>query len=366
MSVILITGAAGFIGSNFTRLWRQNHPNDVLVLLDALTYAGNPANLVGLTDGRDVHFVHGDICDAALVAELFERHHVDTVIHFAAESHVDRSIAAPDAFIRTNVTGTHTLLHAARVAWKSNAAGRRFHHVSTDEVYGSLEFDAAPFTESSSYAPRSPYAASKAASDMLVRAYAHTYELPVTISNTSNNYGPYQFPEKVIPLMLVNSLLGRSLPLYGDGLNVRDWIHVEDHCAALAGVVKSGRIGETYNIGGGAEVSNIELIKMLCGLIDEKIRDTPKLKERFPDCPACSGARCQELVRYVKDRPGHDRRYAIDDAKLRRELGFSKRRSLVKGLAETVDWYIESEDWWRAIQSGEYRHWINSHYGMDA
>lgn len=366
MSAILITGAAGFIGSNFSRYWARAYPHDVLVLLDALTYAGNPANLADLTDQSHVKFVHGDICDEALVTELLERYRIDTIVHFAAESHVDRSIVAPDAFIRTNVNGTQMLLQAAVKTWKGRDIRRRFHHVSTDEVFGSLAPQEPPFTETSPYDPRSPYAASKAASDMLVRAYAHTYGLPVTISNTSNNYGPYQFPEKLIPLMVINTLMGLPLPVYGDGLNVRDWIHVEDHCIALAGVVKSGRLGETYNIGGGAEMSNVELVTMLCKLIDARFQIAPEIAARFPDCPASGGGRCHELIKYVKDRPGHDRRYAIDDAKIRRELGLATRRSLAAGLAETVEWYIAREDWWRPIQSGEYRHWIKSHYGIGA
>jgi dTDP-glucose 4,6-dehydratase len=364
MAAILVTGAAGFIASNFVRHWWRQYPDDSIVILDALTYAGNLANLADAIDAKHVCFVRGDICDESLVVELLERHRVATIVHFAAESHVDRSIVAPDAFIRTNVNGTYSLLQSALKVWKANYEGRRFHHVSTDEVYGSLTLDGPPFTELSPYNPRSPYAASKAASDMLVRSYGHTYDLPVTISNSSNNYGPYQFPEKLVPLMILNALMGRALPVYGDGLHVRDWIHVEDHCVALAAVLKKGRLGETYNIGGRAEMQNIELVKMVCNLIDKRFRDDHHLAERFSACPSAAGATCQDLITYVKDRPGHDRRYAIDDEKVSRELGSQARRALAVGLADTVDWYIAHEDWWRPIQSGEYRQWITSHYGL--
>jgi dTDP-glucose 4,6-dehydratase len=362
VSALLITGAAGFIGSNFTAYWRRARPGDALVLLDALTYAGNLANLEDISDQPCVSFVKGDICDEALVQDLLTRHRIDTIVHFAAESHVDRSIVAPDAFVRTNVNGTLALLQAATRTWKGEA-DRRLHHVSTDEVYGSLAPGEAPFTESSPYNPRSPYAASKAASDMLVRACAHTYGLLATISNTSNNYGPRQFPEKLVPLMITNALLGRRLPVYGDGLHARDWVHVEDHCAALFRLLTEGRPGETYNIGGGAERSNIDIVNDICDCIDRRFAASPDLVERFPDCPAGNGTRCRELVVYIKDRPGHDRRYAIDDSKLQRELGRMFRRPLSLGLSQTVDWYVAREDWWRPIQSGEHRLWLASHYG---
>jgi dTDP-glucose 4,6-dehydratase len=361
---LLVTGGAGFIGTNFVYWWRRHRPASRIVVLDALTYAGNIANLSPLADDRSVSFVQGDICDEAQLARLFEVHQFDVVVHFAAESHVDRSIVAPDAFIRTNVQGTHALLKTALAAWSDRSGTYRFHHVSTDEVYGSLGFGDPPFTELSPYDPRSPYAASKAASDFLVRAYHHTYGLPVTISNCSNNYGPYQFPEKLVPLMIVNALSGLPLPVYGDGMNVRDWLHVEDHCAALAAILESGRVGETYNIGGGNEVCNNDLVSLLCELLDARLRDDPDVAASYPDCPAASGGTCRDLMTYVKDRPGHDRRYAIDASKLANELGAASYRPLTEGLQRTIDWYLTHASWWRPIRSGEYRNWMASHYGM--
>jgi len=284
-------------------------------------------------------------------------------VHFAAESHVDRSIHASQVFTRTNVQGTHILLDAALEAWKPSFDGRRFHHVSTDEVFGSLGPEDAPFTELSRYDPKSPYAASKAASDFLVRSYAHTHGLPVTISNCSNNYGPYQFPEKLIPLMILNAVTGQKLPIYGDGKNVRDWLYVADHCAGIALVLQKGRLGETYNIGGGQEMRNIELVGLLCDEIDRRCADDKSLAARFPDCPAAKNESTRELMSFVKDRPGHDRRYAICADKLSHELGFRARTSFADGLARTVDWYLANEPWWRQIQNGAYRDWIKSHYG---
>jgi dTDP-glucose 4,6-dehydratase len=363
MTNILITGGAGFIGTNFVLEWRRSHPDDRIVVLDALTYAGNRSNLDALAGDPSFQFVHGDICDASLVKDLFDRHDFQRVAHFAAESHVDRSIVSSEAFVRTNVLGTHALLDAALTAWRLSMAGRRFHHISTDEVYGSLGPADAPFTETTRYDPKSPYAASKAASDFLARSYAHTYGLPVTISNCSNNYGPYQFPEKLVPLVILNALMGKPLPIYGDGMNVRDWLHVEDHCAAIALVVEKGRDGETYNIGGGQELPNIELVRMLCDQIDARIAASPDLAARFKDCPASSGRHCRELMTFVKDRPGHDRRYAICADKLFDELGFRARISLADGMARTVDWYIVNEAWWQPIQSGTYRDWIKQQYG---
>jgi dTDP-glucose 4,6-dehydratase len=363
MTNILITGGAGFIGTNFVLEWRRSHPDDRIVVLDALTYAGNRSNLDALAGDPSFQFVHGDICDASLVKDLFDRHDFQRVAHFAAESHVDRSIVSSEAFVRTNVLGTHALLDAALTAWRPSMAGRRFHHTSTDEVYGSLGPADAPFTETTRYDPKSPYAASKAASDFLARSYAHTYGLPVTISNCSNNYGPYQFPEKLVPLVILNALMGKPLPIYGDGMNVRDWLHVEDHCAAIALVVEKGRDGETYNIGGGQELPNIELVRMLCDQIDARIAASPDLAARFKDCPASSGRHCRELMTFVKDRPGHDRRYAICADKLFDELGFRARISLADGIARTVDWYIVNEAWWQPIQSGTYRDWIKQQYG---
>jgi dTDP-glucose 4,6-dehydratase len=363
MTNVLITGGAGFIGTNFVLEWRRSHPDDQIVVLDALTYAGNRSNLDALAGDQSFHFVHGDICDAGLVKGLFDRYDFQRVVHFAAESHVDRSIVSSEAFVRTNVLGTHALLDAALTAWRPSMAGRRFHHISTDEVYGSLGPADAPFTETTRYDPKSPYAASKAASDFLARSYAHTYGLPVTISNCSNNYGPYQFPEKLVPLVILNALMGKPLPIYGDGMNVRDWLHVEDHCAAIALVVEKGRDGETYNIGGGQELPNIELVRMLCDQIDARIAASPDLAARFKDCPASSGRHCRDLMTFVKDRPGHDRRYAICADKLFDELGFRARISLADGMARTVDWYIVNEAWWQPIRSGAYRDWIKQQYG---
>ena len=363
MSTILITGAAGFIGTNFVMHWRRLRPLDQIVVLDALTYAGNRSNLDSFASDPAFHFVHGDICDAGRVKSLFEKYRFERVVHFAAESHVDRSIVSSEAFIRTNVQGTHTLLDAALAAWRDAMEGRRFHHISTDEVFGSLGPSDAAFTEASPYDPKSPYAASKAASDFLVRSYAHTYGLPVLITNCSNNYGPFQFPEKLIPLVILNSLMGKPLPIYGDGMNVRDWLHVDDHCAALAVVLEKGRIGETYNIGGGQEVPNIDLVGMLCDEIDRRFSADAALGLCFPDCPAARRGSCRELMTFVKDRPGHDRRYAICADKLSQELGFRARTTLPEGIAKTVDWYLANESWWRPIQSGAYRDWVKLQYG---
>ncbi len=364
MSTLLVTGGAGFIGSNFVQFWHERHPMDRIVVLDALTYAGNRANLAALDNEAMLHFVHGDICDAALVSRLFSKYDFQSVVHFAAESHVDRSIVAPDAFIRTNVQGTLVLLQAAVAAWKGKFQDHRFHHISTDEVYGSLEPNAEPFTETTPYDPRSPYAASKAGSDLLVRAYGHTYGLPVTISNSSNNYGRFQFPEKLIPLMVLNALQGRQLPVYGDGMNVRDWLYVDDHCAAIEIILEKGNSGETYNVGGGNELNNLELISIICRLIDERIKSTPAIAARFPNCPASVGGNCQDLLTFVQDRPGHDRRYAICGDKISRELGFSAQVMPSEGFARTVEWYMSNEEWWQPIQSGEYRDWVSKHYGL--
>jgi dTDP-glucose 4,6-dehydratase len=364
MSTLLVTGGAGFIGANFVLHWRRRKPGDRIIVLDALTYAGNRANLDSLAGDTAFEFVHGDICDAALVGRLFRQHDFFAVVHFAAESHVDRSIISAEAFVRTNVVGTQTLLDAALQAWKSSRDGRRFHHISTDEVFGSLGPEDEAFTETTRYDPRSPYAASKAASDFLVRSYAHTHGLPVTISNCSNNYGPYQFPEKLVPLMILNALTGKKLPIYGDGQNVRDWLHVADHCAGIALILEKGKFGETYNIGGGAEMRNIELVGVLCDTIDRKFAADKALASRFADCPAASGQRCSELMSFVTDRPGHDRRYAICADKLTGELGFRAQTKLADGLAKTVDWYLANEQWWRPIQSGAYRDWINLQYGL--
>jgi dTDP-glucose 4,6-dehydratase len=363
LSTLLVTGGAGFIGANFVLHWHRLRPDDRIVVIDALTYAGNRSNLKSFGADEAFEFVHGDICDGTLVQNLFRRNDFNFVVHFAAESHVDRSIVSSGAFVQTNVVGTHTLLEAALQAWKSASGDRRFHHISTDEVFGSLGPMDAPFTETSRYDPKSPYAASKAASDFLVRSYAHTYGLPVTITNCSNNYGPFQFPEKLIPLMIVNALTGASLPIYGDGGNIRDWLFVEDHCAAIALVLQRGRLGETYNVGGGRQMQNIELVHLLCDEIDRRFAEDRSLATRFPDCPAANGERTCALVTFVKDRPGHDRHYAICADKLAHELGFHAATSLVDGLMRTIDWYLANEIWWRQIQCGAYRDWIKLQYG---
>lgn len=365
MSTVLITGGAGFVGANFAAHWRRTWPADQIVILDALTYAGNFDSISALCASEDCRFVHGDICDEAEVQALFRKYDFDIVTHFAAESHVDRSIYASQIFTRTNVQGTHVLLDAALAAWKTSFDGRRFHHISTDEVFGSLAPDEAPWTEFARYDPRSPYAASKAASDFLVRSYAHTHGLPVTITNCSNNYGPYQFPEKLIPLMILNALTGKKLPIYGDGGNVRDWLYVEDHCAAITKVLERGRVGETYNVGGGSQLRNIELVELLCDKIDRRFAEEKAFAVRFPDCPGARGQTTRSLMTFVKDRPGHDRRYAICADKITQELGFRAETALADGLARTVDWYLANDAWWQRIQSGAYRDWMELHYGTE-
>jgi dTDP-glucose 4,6-dehydratase len=344
----MITGGAGFIGSNFVRHWRAVSPADEIVVLDALTYAGNRASLAGV-DGVDL--VVGDICDTALVTDLLRARAIHMIVHFAAESHVDRSIAAPDAFVMTNVFGTYSLLKAAKAVWLDSGTGRphHFHHVSTDEVYGSLEPDDPAFSETTPYAPNSPYSASKAGSDHLVRAYHHTYGLRTTASNCSNNYGPYQFPEKLIPLFALNALAGKTLPIYGDGMNRRDWLHVEDHCQGIERVLRHGAIGESYNIGGGQELPNLTVVDEICQGIDAAFAADPDLARRFPDAPPARGRSTRELRAFVEDRKGHDRRYAIDESKIRAELGYAPQRDFTQGFAETLDWYLANEGWWRPL-----------------
>jgi dTDP-glucose 4,6-dehydratase len=349
--MIFVTGGAGFIGSNFVLDWLARSDEPVLNF-DKLTYAGNLDNLARLaSDPRHV-FVRGDIRDRALVADLLRTHRPRAILHFAAESHVDRSIDSPGEFIATNIDGTFNLLEAARAYWQeldSGARGQfRFLHVSTDEVYGSLGADDPPFTESSQYAPNSPYAASKAASDHLVRAAHHTYGLPTLTTNCSNNYGPYQFPEKLIPLMIANALAGKPLPIYGDGLQMRDWLYVGDHCAALARVLEAGTPGQVYNIGGNSCMTNLDVVHALCDLLGE-------MK------PKAGGYRGQ--LAFVKDRPGHDRRYAIDAGKLARELGWQPRESFASGLRKTVQWYLDNQQWVANVQSGAYLEWIERNYG---
>jgi len=349
---IVITGGAGFIGSNFVHHWCENYPEDRVIVLDALTYAGNLNNLATLKDRKNFRFLQGDICDRALVDELFAGENIDTVAHFAAESHVDRSILGPGAFVQTNVVGTFTLLESFRQHWLSNHQpdNYRFLHVSTDEVYGSLGVDDPAFTETTPYAPNSPYSASKAGSDHLARAYFHTYGMPTIITNCSNNYGSYHFPEKLIPLMCINILLGKPLPVYGDGQNVRDWLYVRDHCQALDTVIHKGKAGETYNIGGNNEVKNIDLVRMLCELMDELAPDLPVK-------PA------QNLITFVKDRPGHDRRYAIDASKIRTELGWQPQETVEGGLRKTIQWYLDHRDWWQPLLSKEYQEYYGKVYG---
>lgn len=353
MANLLVTGGAGFIGANFVHMRRATHPGEAIVVLDALTYAGNAANLEGL-DG--VELVKGDIRDEALVTHLLNDHGIDTLVHFAAESHVDRSISGPDEFLSTNIDGTHNLLKVARAKWLSGSGTpHRFHHISTDEVFGSLSETDPAFHENTPYAPNSPYSASKAASDHLVRAYHHTYGLQVTTTNCSNNYGPYQFPEKLIPLFLINALSGRNLPIYGDGMNRRDWLHVDDHCRAINLVLSDGKIGETYNVGGGEELPNLKVVDAICDAVDAAFAADSDLAARFPDAPAGKGGSTHDLRTFVTDRPGHDRRYAIDERKIAGALGYKPQYSFEDGLAMTVRWYLDNEPWWRAIADGSYR-----------
>lgn len=352
--MILVTGGAGFIGSNFILDWIADERTPV-VNLDKLTYAGNLNNLASLQSDDRHFFVQGDICDNALVGRLLREHKPRAIIHFAAESHVDRSIHGPAEFIQTNINGTFSLLEEARAYWQGlqdeEKDAFRFLHVSTDEVYGSLGPEDAPFSETTAYAPNSPYSASKAASDHLVRAYHHTYGLPTLTTNCSNNYGAYQFPEKLIPLIILNALNGKPLPIYGDGQNIRDWLYVGDHCTAIREVLKNGRLGETYNIGGWNEKTNLDVVHTVCSILDE-------LK------PAANGSPYSSLITYVKDRPGHDRRYAIDARKIEKELGWKPAETFETGIRKTVRWYLEHAEWIQNVTSGEYRTWIGRQYGV--
>lgn len=358
MRTLLVTGGCGFIGSNFVRMALDARPQDRIINLDGLTYAGNLANLADLEGHPRYRFVHADICDAAQLDSLFAEEQIDTVVHFAAESHVDRSIEGPAEFIRTNIVGTFTLLEAARKFWLIRDAGRgtrdekicRFLHVSTDEVYGSLG-ETGLFKETTPYDPRSPYSASKASSDHLVSAYRHTYGLPVLITNCSNNYGPYQFPEKLIPLIINNALNGRELPVYGDGRNVRDWLYVADHCQAILRVLEQGRVGETYNVGGDSEKQNLEVVQAICDLLDEK---TGRLS---------GGETRRTLIRFVRDRAGHDRRYAIDATKIRDELGWRPSVTFEEGIRMTIDWYLDNSDWVASVLDGSYQEYYAKMYG---
>ena len=357
MRNLLITGAAGFIGSNFIHYWIDKNSNDKIIGLDNLTYAGNKANLLKPINDGSIHFVKGSIGDFVLVRELLIENSINTIVHFAAESHVDRSIEGPDQFIETNILGTHTLLKAAREVWldRGDLEDHLFHHISTDEVYGSLDVSDDAFTEKTPYAPNSPYAASKAAADHLVRAYHKTYGLKVTTSNCSNNYGPFHFPEKLIPLCLLNILQGNSLPIYGDGKQIRDWLYVEDHCRAIELIIDKGKRGETYNIGGNNGMTNIELVILLCEIINQRFDSNPEMKQCYPNSPCSNDLRAESLITYVQDRPGHDRRYAVDISKISAELGFLPRNSFISGLNKTVDWYLENRQWWMSILDGTYR-----------
>jgi len=365
MRKLLVTGGAGFIGANFVHYWTNTYPEDDVLVLDALTYAGNMANLSGLARDRDFRFVHADIVDQETMFKVFAEYQIDTVVHFAAESHVDRSIHEPDAFIQTNVIGTHNLLRAAKQAWLDSDSAptrHRFHHVSTDEVYGTLELDDPAFSESTPYAPNSPYAASKASSDHLVRAYHHTYGLNVTTSNCSNNYGPYQFPEKLIPLMIVNALTGQPLPVYGDGSNIRDWLYVEDHCRGIDLVMSNGASGETYNIGGNNERANIDIVNDICTRVDALFVNNPEYADRYPNAPAATGSSTDTLITFVKDRLGHDWRYAIDAQRSESELGYQPNESFDTGLDRTISWMLANETWWRSVMDGSYRKWLDTNY----
>lgn len=354
MKKILVTGGCGFIGSNFVRLALEKLPEAVVINLDKLTYAGNPANLKDVEKNAHYKFVQGDICDQELLEKLFVEEAIDTVVHFAAESHVDRSIEGPAEFIQTNILGTFALLETARKAWLSSpqppVASPRFLHVSTDEVYGSLG-DTGLFSETTSYDPRSPYSASKASSDHLVSSYFHTYGLPTLMTNCSNNYGPYHFPEKLIPLIINNAKIGKDLPVYGDGKNVRDWLYVVDHCAAILNVLQKGRVGETYNVGGNSEKQNVEVVQTICDILDEKV------------LPLENGQPRHSLIKFVKDRAGHDRRYAIDASKIKAELGWEPTVTFEDGIRMTIDWYLDNEDWMAGVLDGSYQEYYAKMYG---
>ncbi|MBB6486727.1 dTDP-glucose 4,6-dehydratase [Rhizobium lusitanum] len=349
---ILVSGGAGFIGANFVLSWLERH-DETIINLDKLTYAGNLDTLKDLRGNNRHVFVHGDIGDREQVSELIARHRPRAVINFAAESHVDRSIHGPGDFIQTNVVGTFNLLEAVRGYWdglpEDEKSAFRFLHVSTDEVYGTLSKDDAPFNELNRYEPNSPYSASKAASDHLVRAWYHTYGLPVLTTNCSNNYGPYHFPEKLIPLVILNALLGKNLPIYGDGQQIRDWLYVRDHCSAIRRVLQEGKIGETYNVGGWNEKPNLDVVHAICAILDE-------LK------PKADGGRYSDQIVFVKDRPGHDRRYAIDAGKLERELGWKPQETFETGIRKTIEWYLANQDWVRNVTSGDYRDWVGKQY----
>jgi dTDP-glucose 4,6-dehydratase len=345
---LLVTGGAGFIGSNFAHFWCKQYPNEKVVVLDSLTYAGNRENLSALESNKSFKFVHADILESNKVEQLLRDENIDTLVHFAAESHVDRSIHGPDAFLKTNIDGTHSLLKAAKRVWLDDGVlPHRFHHVSTDEVYGTLAADDAPFTENHQYLPNSPYAASKASSDHIVRSYHHTYGLNTTISNCSNNYGPYQFPEKLIPLVIANCLDGKALPIYGDGQQIRDWLYVDDHNKGIDKIIRYGEVDNTYNIGGNNEWANIDIVTVICQIMDE----------HHPE-----GAPHTKLITYVDDRAWHDRRYAIDATKISKVLGYQPQETFETGIKKTIQWYMDNEQWWRNIMDGSYQSWIAKNY----
>jgi len=352
MKKLLVTGGAGFIGANFVHYWLREYPEDIVVVLDALTYAGNVASLECLKDNSKFKFVQGDIIDQPLVENTLREYQIDTLVHFAAESHVDRSISGPDVFIDTNIIGTHNLLKAARQVWidEASVSEHRFHHVSTDEVYGALGPHDPAFSEATQYAPNSPYSASKAASDHLVRAYLHTFGLQVSTSNCSNNYGPYHFPEKLIPLIITNILNNQPLPIYGDGQQIRDWLYVEDHARGIDKVIRQGVVGETYNIGGINEWANIDIVNLLCAEIDKRMEASDELCSRYPDAPVANGKQSIGLIQYVDDRRGHDRRYAINPDKANDELNYQPVETFETGIAKTIDWYLENRRWWEPLR----------------
>jgi len=346
---ILVTGGAGFIGSNFIRHLLSSNSDVTITNLDALTYAGSQLGLTSCADNNRYEFAQGSITDSSLVTTILHNKEIDTIVHFAAESHVDRSITGPEVFIDTNIVGTFRLLDAARTVWGDNLASRRFLHVSTDEVYGTLSATDPAFTETTPFAPNSPYAASKASSDLLARSYFHTYDFPVITTNCSNNYGPFQFPEKLIPLMIVNALAGKPLPIYGDGQQVRDWLYVDDHCAAISRAISAGELGSTYNVGGNNEMPNMDIVHSICDLLDElQPRDDTKSY--------------REQIEFVEDRPGHDRRYAVDASRIANELGWTPSESFATGIRKTVDWYLKNSEWLEAIKTEQHRKWLSENY----
>ena len=353
MPSLLVTGGAGFIGANFVHYWLNQYPEDKVLVLDKLTYAGNLSSLRSLQENPNFRFVQGDIADQPLVETLLREDLVDTVVHFAAESHVDRSITGPDVFIDTNIIGTHSLLKAARQVWldESSVPEHRFHHVSTDEVYGALGPNDPAFSETTQYAPNSPYSASKAASDHLVRSYLHTFGLLVSTSNCSNNYGPYHFPEKLIPLIITNILNSESLPIYGDGQQIRDWLYVDDHARGIDKVIRKGVVGETYNIGGINEWANIDIVNLLCSELDKRMETDPELCQRYPLAPVANGKRSVDLIQYVEDRRGHDRRYAINPDKANAELDYQPVETFESGISKTISWYLDNPQWWEPLRN---------------